>query len=74
MYLVCLHVSSLVFELVCMTLESSLTMLAGESLDTLVLVLVHFEGSSRSKSFGAVATFEWTIIAVNIHMRGKLVF
>lgn len=49
-----------------MTLELPITEFAGEALDTLVLILVHFESRSRLECFVAIVTFEWAIVAVNI--------
>jgi len=43
--------SSLMLQFIGMALEFSFTEFARESLDTLMVILVHFESSPRSESF-----------------------
>lgn len=68
------NMSSLVFQLVTMTLKLSRAKLARESFDALVFILVHLEGSSGPECLGTFVTLERSFIAMNILMRCKLMF
>lgn len=61
---------SLVLRLVGMTLEFAIAKFTRKSLDTIMLVLVHFECCSGSKCLVALIAAIRTSIAVNILVRG----
>lgn len=66
------YMSSLMFQLVGVALKLSVAELAVESLNALVLILVHFKSCSRSKCLRTFIALEGSDIAMNILMGRKL--
>jgi hypothetical protein len=61
-------VPSLMLCLIGMTLELAITKLAGKSLYTVMLILVHLESCARPEGLVTLVASEWAIITMHVLM------